>query len=96
MRVVLATNCTPPFGVALVIAARPKLLEEYGIEICCYIDTKNNKRQLDLEVYYFKDIPSPDEIFVLTYIKQMEAREQTKQFLTKKGFREGSNFMLVS
>ena len=84
------------WGASKISRRRAKLLEEYGIEICCYIDTKNNKRQLDLEVYYFKDIPSPDEIFVLTYIKQMEAREQTKQFLTKKGFREGSNFMLVS
>jgi len=62
-----------------------KLLESYGIEICCYIDTKRG-RQLDYEVHYYQDIPSPEEIFVLTYIKQVEAREEIRVIFTSKRF----------
>ncbi len=83
------------WGASRISRKRAKLLEAYGIIICCYIDTKKN-RQLDHTVYYYQDIPSPNKIFVLTYIKQKEAREEIREFLPKKGFIEGENFMLVS
>ena len=83
------------WGASRISRKRAKLLEEYGINISCYIDTKKN-RQLDHQVYHYEDIPSPNEIFVLTYIKQKEAREEIREFLPLKGFVEGKNFMLVS
>ena len=83
------------WGASRISRKRAKLLEEHGINICCYIDTKKN-RQLDHPVFYYEDIPSPEKIFVLTYIKQKEAREEIREFLPQKGFTEGVNFMLVS
>ena len=83
------------WGASRISRKRAQLLEIHGIEICCYIDTKRN-RQIDHEVYYYEDIPSPDKIFVLTYIKQKEAREEIREFLPQKGFVEGKHFMLVS
>jgi len=83
------------WGASRISRKRAKLLEAYGIIICCYIDTKKN-RQLDHKVYYYQDIPTPNDIFVLTYIKQKEAREEIREFLPQKGFVEGKNFMLIS
>jgi len=83
------------WGASKISRRRAKLLESYGIEICCYIDTKRG-RQLDHEVHYYQDIPSPEEIFVLTYIKQVEAREEIREFLPQRGFIEGKNFLLIS
>lgn len=83
------------WGASKISRRRARLLESHGIEICCYIDTKKG-RQLDHEIYYYKDIPSPEEIFVLTYIKQVEAREEIRTFLPQKGFIEGKNFLLIS
>ena len=83
------------WGASKISRRRARLLESHGIEICCYIDTKEG-RQLDYEIHYYEDIPSPEEIFVLTYIKQVEAREEIREFLPHKGFVEGKNFLLVS
>ncbi len=83
------------WGASKISRRRASLLESYGIEICCYIDTKKN-RQIDHKVYHYKNIPSPDQIFVLTYIKQVEAREEIREFLPQRGFVEGINFLLVS
>lgn len=83
------------WGASKISRRRARLLESHGIEICCYIDTKKG-RQLDHEIYYYKEIPSPEDIFVLTYIKQVEAREEIREFLPQKGFVEGKNFLLVS
>ncbi len=83
------------WGASKISRRRARLLESHGIEICCYIDTKKG-RQLDHSIYYYQDIPSPEEIFVLTYIKQVEHREEIREFLPQKGFEEGKNFLLVS
>lgn len=83
------------WGASRISRRRARLLESHGIEICCYIDTKKG-RQLDRQVYYYQDIPSHEEIFVLTYIKQVEHREEIREFLPERGFVEGRNFLLVS
>ena len=83
------------WGASRISRKRANLLKKHGIDICCYIDTKKN-RQINHKVYYYENVPSPDEIFVLTYIKQKEAREEIREFLPQKGFIEGKNFILVS
>lgn len=84
------------WGASKISRRRAKLLEKHGINIVSYIDTKNEKRQLDKEVHYYKNIPSSDSIFVLVYIKQSNARAEIKNYLISKGFKEGINFLLVS
>lgn len=83
------------WGASKISRRRAKLLTQYGIDICCYIDTKKG-RQLDREVFYYEDIPSPKEIFVLSYIKQMDNREKIRKFLSSKGFSEGKNYLQIS
>jgi len=83
------------WGASRISRRRAKLLKQYGINICCYIDTKKG-RQLDHKVIFYKDIPSPKEIFVLSYIKQMDNRAQIRSFLNSKGYIEGENYLQVS
>lgn len=83
------------WGTSRISRRRARLLKQYGIEIECYIDIKRG-RQLDQEVVYYNEIPPPDKMFILTYIKQMNARDEIQDFLHSRGYREGSNYLLVS
>lgn len=83
------------WGASRISRRRAKLLTQYGIEIECYIDTKKG-RLLDHKIIYFEETPSPDKIFILTYIKQMNTRDEIQDFLHSKGYVEGVNYLLVS
>lgn len=83
------------WGASRISRRRARLLKQYGIEIECYIDIKRS-RQLDEEVLYYNDIPAPDKMFILTYIKQMNARDEIQAFLHSRGYVEGINYLLVS
>ena len=83
------------WGASRISRRRSNLLKQYGIEIVLYIDTKKG-RQLDQKVVFYKNIPPPGEIFILTYIKQMDAREKIKDFLKGMGYEEGVNYLVVS
>ena len=74
---------------------RAKPLYDNDIEIDYYIDIKP-RTNLDREVVQYKNIPSPDEIFILVYMKQEDARNEIQSFLKSRGFIEGVNYLLVS
>ncbi len=74
---------------------RAKPLFDNGIEIIFYIDIKF-RTNLDREVLHYKNIPSPNEIFILVYMKQEDARNEIESFLKSRGFVEGVNYLLVS
>ena len=83
------------WGASRISRRRARLLTQYDIEIECYIDTKRG-RQLDQKVIYYDEIPLPGELFILTYIKQMDARDEIQDFLHSRGYEEGVNYLLVS
>jgi len=83
------------WGASKISRHRTIMLEEHGINISAYIDI-SKKRRLDKKIMYFKDIPSSREIFVLVYLKEETMRANTIKYLEDMGFKEGSNFLLVS
>jgi len=83
------------WGASRISRRRAKLLTKYGIEIECYIDTKKG-RILDHKLFYYEETPLPGKMFILTYIKQMNARDEIQKFLDSKGYEEGLNYLLVS
>lgn len=83
------------WGASRISRQRAKLLQEYGIEICSYIDI-SNKRHINDTIIHYKDIPSRKEIFILVYVRQEKMRNQIQSYLSKKGFVEGENYLLVS
>ena len=83
------------WGASKISRNRAKALKIHEIEIEAYIDI-TNKRQLDNKIIYYKNIPSPHEIFILVYLKEETMRAKTQQFLEEKNFVEGRNYLLLS
>lgn len=83
------------WGASRISRRRAGLLKQYGIIIDCYIDIRRN-RQLEKEVLYYSEIPPPDKMFILTYIKQTNARDEIQDFLHSRGFKQGLNYLLIS
>jgi cell division inhibitor SulA len=71
------------------------MVEEHGILIGTYIDTKKG-RQIERDVIYYEDLPKAGQLFILTYIRQMDNREKIQTFLEKRGYVEGQDYLLVS
>ena len=71
------------------------LLEKNNIEIQYYIDTKRT-RQLPKRTVFYKDLPTPEEVFVLVYMKHSDIKTQIQAFLNERGFIEGNNYLLIS
>jgi glycosyltransferase involved in cell wall biosynthesis len=83
------------WGASKISRKRARLLENHGIHVTGYIDI-SEKRRLHKKIIYFKNIPSPQEIFILVYLKEETMRANTQRFLHKKGFIEGKSYLLVS
>ncbi len=83
------------WGASRISRRRSRILAQYGVLIKTYIDTKRS-RQLENEVIYYEDLPQAGECFILTYIRQMDNRERIQEFLEKRGYIEGINYLLVS
>lgn len=83
------------WGASRISRLRARLLEKHGVHIFCYIDL-TRKRKLDKEVINYKDIPPAKKMFILTYIRQANARQEIQEFLESRGYVEGQNYLLVS
>jgi len=83
------------WGASRISRRRARILEQHGIRINIYIDTKSN-RQIEKEVIYYKELPKAGTCFILTYIRQMNNRERIQEFLEDRGYVEGEDYLLVS
>ncbi len=83
------------WGASRISRRRARILEQHGVRIDTYIDTKRS-RQLDKKVIYYEDLPAAGEGFILTYIRQMDNREKIQTFLEERGYMEGKDYLLVS
>lgn len=83
------------WGASRISRRRARLLEDHGISIRHYIDTKR-ERQIGQQVIFYENLPSAGRGFILTYIRQMENREKIQAFVEEKGYREGVDYLLVS
>jgi glycosyltransferase involved in cell wall biosynthesis len=83
------------WGASRISRRRARLLEQHGVRISTYIDTKSS-RQIEKEVIYYKELPEAGKLFILTYIRQMNNREKIQSFLEDRGYVEGESYLLVS
>lgn len=83
------------WGASRISRRRARILEQHGIRIGTYIDTKRS-RQLDKELIYYEDLPAAGKGFILTYIRQMNNRNKIQDFLLERGYEEGKDYLLVS
>lgn len=83
------------WGASRISRRRARILEQQGVEIESYIDTKKS-RQLERALIYYEDLPEAGSHFILTYIRQMDNREKIQAFLEGRGYVEGKDYLLVS
>ncbi|MCK4879057.1 MAG: hypothetical protein KAS82_00310, partial [Bacteroidales bacterium] len=83
------------WGASRISRRRARILEQHGIVITTYIDTRKG-RQIEKEVTYYDDLPDAGSLFILTYIRQMDNREKIQAFLEQRGYVEGKDYLLVS
>ena len=83
------------WGASRISRRRARILEQHGIRISTYIDTKKG-RQIERKITYYEDLPPAGQLFILTYIRQMDNRERIQGFLEGRGYREGKDYLLVS
>jgi hypothetical protein len=83
------------WGASRISRRRARVLEQEGIRIDAYIDTKSS-RQLDTEVVFYRDLPAAGKGFILTYIRQMDNRDKIRDYLEDLGYVEGKNYLMVS
>ena len=83
------------WGASRISRRRARILEQQGVRINTYIDTKKT-RQLEKELIYYEDLPESGSLFILTYIRQMDNRERIQAFLEGLGYVEGKDYLLVS
>ena len=83
------------WGASRISRRRARILEQQGVRINTYIDTKRT-RQLEKELIYYEDLPESGSLFILTYIRQMDNRERIQAFLEGRGYVEGKDYLLVS
>ena len=83
------------WGASRISRRRARIIEQEGVEVEAYIDTKRD-RQIGKKVVFYEDLPDAGSHFILTYIRQMDNRERIQEFLEGKGYREGIDYLLVS
>jgi len=83
------------WGASRISRRRARMVEQHGIRIGTYIDTKKG-RQIEKDVLYYEDLPRAGTLFILTYIRQMDNRERIQAFLEERGYLEGKDYLLVS
>ena len=83
------------WGASRISRRRARILEQHGISLSTYIDTKKG-RQIERDVIYYEDLPLAGEMFILTYIRQMDNRVRIQAFLEDRGYVEGKDYLLVS
>lgn len=83
------------WGASRISRRRARMLEQQGVRIQKYIDTRKG-RQIEKELTYYDDLEEAGSIFILTYIRQMDNREKIQAFLEERGYVEGKDYLLVS
>lgn len=82
------------WGASRLSRKRADLLRVHGIVVDYYIDI-HDRRKLDEEIVHYSMLPNPEEAFILVYLGNEKARQETSDYLTKCGFSEGIQFLNV-
>ncbi len=83
------------WGASKISRKRAKLLEEYGIDICCYIDI-SKKRQIPEKLMYYKELQKAGSLFILVYVKQKSMRKEVEDYLIGREYKERRDFLFCS
>ncbi len=83
------------WGASRLMRRRASILENHEIQIKAFVDI-TKKRQIDKTIIHYKDLPGPEEAFILVYVPQVKIRNKIGSFLHKIGYVEGKHFLFVA
>lgn len=72
-----------------------KYLKDENIEIAAYIDIHERRKKEDHQIVFYRDIPHPENIFILVYNRHHSQKKEIAEFLKARGFKEGENFLFA-
>lgn len=82
------------WGTGRLVNRNSQYLISEGFNILKYIDIKPND---EVEKYlYFKDLPTPDMVIVVSYVRDRKGKLEIANYLNEKGYRLGMNYFLMS
>ncbi|MBD3347015.1 MAG: glycosyltransferase [Chitinivibrionales bacterium] len=84
------------WGAGKTTRKRVRMLEQESVSLTGYIDVDPKKighDRLDLPVLDYRNIPGPDDAFVLVYMATRGMRDRIGEYLTQQGFAEGAGFL---
>ncbi|MFW6289956.1 MAG: glycosyltransferase family 2 protein [Mariniphaga sp.] len=73
---------------------RASLIESGGITIEGYIDVVKNKTTVKTTLH-FTEVPPPGKMFIVAMVGSYGAREQIRQYLIKKRYTDGKDFVFL-
>jgi glycosyltransferase involved in cell wall biosynthesis len=71
------------------------LLTNYDIKITGYIDVDPQKSN-NSNIIFYKDLTYKKEHFILSYVGNRSARNKISDFLSKSGYENGKNYLLIN
>ena len=70
---------------------RARLLKKEGMDICGFIDVVRSKSAM-----HYSEVPPPGNIFIVPMVAKYGVREQIHEFLTKRAYVNGKDFMMLA
>ena len=74
---------------------RTRMLAHYGIQVTALIDVVAHKTSV-LPTIFYQDTAPPGQYFILSYVGNRGKREEVRDFLVQRGYREAIDFLLVA
>jgi len=83
------------WGASRRIRHRAFKLKQYGIKILGYIDV-HKRRQIDENVIFYKELPPPENSFILVYMPHHDIKKEIAEHLHLFGYIEGINYIFAA
>lgn len=86
------------WGNSRTVRKRAKMLTRHGVPVAGFITIEQKPRSIGdgIRVYHYREIPPPEEAFVVSYVAQRGARSRIRAMLRERGFVEGSDFLCAA
>lgn len=91
-------NKLPPiwiWGAGRIINNRVKHIRRLGLTIDRFIDVKRRSKQ-DSRFIHYTQLPPPGNRFILSFVSDRDGKIEILQYLKKKGYKEGIDFLMMT
>lgn len=86
------------WGSSRIVRRRSRMLTGHGVPVAGFVTIEQKPGSIGdgIRVYHYRDIPSPEEAFVVSYVGERGARSRIRAMLRERGFVEGNDFLCAT